>query len=113
MPPVKVLVAVVVAKILPTVNWVPVAIRPLPALLAVMMALGEKLESKVMVPVSVIGLPETVKPVVPPDKATEVTVPPPLPPTQTWLMAKQPPESSKPLAKVEEAIVWVTFKALV
>lgn len=35
---------------------------------------------RVMVPFVVIGPPEVVKPVVPPDTATEVTVPVPLPP---------------------------------
>ena len=35
--------------------------------------------AKVMVPAVVIGPPDVIKPVVPPDTATDVTVPPPPP----------------------------------
>ena len=41
---------------------------------------------RVMVPLVVIGPPEVVKPVVPPDTATEVTVPVPLPPPPAFTL---------------------------
>jgi hypothetical protein len=67
---------------------------------------------RVNVPAPVIGPPERVNPVVPPEPETDVTVP--LPPAiHVPLIAKHPPVRVRPFAKVEEAEVEVTSMALV
>ncbi len=58
-----------------------------------------------------MGPPLKVRPVVPPEASTEVTVPEPPPPIQVPLIAKQPPDRSIPLEKVEVAEVEVILSA--